>query len=152
MISVNTVAFLNGFVMSDLSCSHTTSPVVMSLCAELMQRGYMLSENAMKSMHDKQAITFYNELLPFIDDMMGNGNYKPLYAGFPQQVMSMSHLELWINQIVHYISNGTFIPDNSITNRGVAFEHTTYKVIDVKPADAIFEVFTSLTSDRKSVV
>lgn len=38
-------------------------------------------------------------------------NMKPIYPGFPAQVKSLSTMTLLVEQILHYISGGTLIPD-----------------------------------------
>jgi hypothetical protein len=38
-------------------------------------------------------------------------NMKPIYPGFPKQVEDLDTLTLWVEQIMHYLSGGTLLPN-----------------------------------------
>ncbi|MEG1140899.1 MAG: hypothetical protein RSE41_00310 [Clostridia bacterium] len=130
--------------------NQTCNAEAMTLQAELMQRGYMMdvdSLNYVSSTSVSYIKKLYIDIIPFIDEMMGNGEYhQMLYPGFPNQVMNLSEAERWYNQICHYLSNGTFIPVNTISNRGVAFEKVNYKILSLGNYTNLYSLYSKLCS------
>ena len=57
----------------------------------------------------------------------GKLQYSPMYPGFPKQVMEASAAELFINAMLHYMTNGKYMPDSAMT------EHTSRKAGVFKP-------------------
>ena len=57
----------------------------------------------------------------------GKLQYSPMYPGFPKQVMEASAAELFINAMLHYMSDGKYMPDSAMT------EHARRKAGVFKP-------------------
>jgi stress response protein SCP2 len=57
----------------------------------------------------------------------GKLQYSPMYPGFPKQVMEASAAELFINAMLHYMTDGRYMPDSAMT------EHTSRKAGVFKP-------------------
>ena len=78
---------------------------VATVQSHLMEWGYMLDQDAFfeLSKSDLSFITKFNdEVISYLKEVMGGKrNYQPLYKNFPQEVMSMSDFELYINAILH---------------------------------------------------
>ncbi len=72
---------------------------IISLTKELGQFGYTLSKEAISRLSTKDMEDIYKTILPTLaKEMYPHGKWKPLYPGFPEQVMSMSEKELWEKQ------------------------------------------------------
>ena len=127
----------------------------MSFISEIMQLGYMPSQKAMDMLlgaSTEDLVQLYNDVLPPIKKMMGaNANYKPFWPGFPEQVMAMSELELWVHQLVHYWTRGAYLPNDWTKERSNVFERNSWTGIDVGTEADFDKVFTDLVSVNQSL-
>ena len=128
--------------------------IVYTVQAELMQLGVMLDERALSCLSlltDEDIIRYHDEVIAYLKYIKGDGGYRPLYDGFPQQVMEMSESDLFLNAIIHYWSNGEWEPNAYTQAKPTAFEHPSYKVL--RPCDeAEFNrIFTDILSVNQSI-
>jgi hypothetical protein len=135
------IALRNGFVQipeasGEIEPNHIQ--VVMSTQAELMKLGYMLSGSAVDALNDtgtSQVIKFHERAIGYLKKMLGVGNYRPFYVNFPQQVMDMSDVELFVNAVMHYWSNGTWEPEQKFADRKIKFENVNFKMLEPVSGD-----------------
>lgn len=129
--------------------------VAMTTQAELMRFGYMLDQDAFFAMGkaDKADIVdFHNEVITYLRKMTGGAHaYKPFYPGFPDQVMNMSQHDLWMNQILHYITNGKWEAPVWAAEFKVAFETVKYKMLGVGDETKFLHIFRDLCSVGQSL-
>lgn len=153
-LTKNVIQFRNGFVNLPSSKS-ANYQMAMSVTAELMQFGYILEQSAitnLSSASKEDIINFHNEIIVYLKHMTGsNRNYQAFYSGFPTQVMEMSDCELWVNQIVHYISNGRFVPNEWTKEKPTAFENSKYTKIGSGNDEKFINIFTDLVSVNNSL-
>ena len=153
-LSKNIIQFRNGFVNIPDNGEENKS-LAMSVMSELLQFGYMLTPEAIENIAASSAEnikSFYNEVISYLKVMTGsNRNYKPFWPGFPQQVMEKSEFELWIHQIVHYMSNGAYSPNEWTKERPTAFEQPKYHKIVAGDETKFENIFTSLVSVNNSL-
>lgn len=154
MMTKNTIQFIKGFVnLKD--DEYQNRELAMMVNSELMQFGYILDKKALENISkaSKQDITqFHNEVVSYLKDMTGsNRNYQPFWRNFPNDVMSKSELELWFHQIIHYFSNGTYIPNELVDEKPTAFEQPTYTKITAGNNDRFLNIFTDLLSVNQSL-
>lgn len=73
---------------------------LLALSKELFDFGYTLSPEAVLYLSEKDMEDVFNEVLPKIAEKFTprGTKWQPLYPGFPNQVASMSELQLWENQ------------------------------------------------------
>lgn len=121
--------------------------VRMSIQAELMQLGYILSEDALNCV----SISWFNEIMPYLRKTLGVGNYRPFYENFPKQVMELSHADLFWNAIIHYASEGTWQPAYELRERGYAFENTKFTTIKLGTEKDFSNIFTTFLSINQSI-
>lgn len=122
--------------------------------AELMQLGVMLDECAFSCLPfltDEDVIRYHDEVIAYLKYIKGDGNYRPLYDGFPQQVMEMSDAELFWNAIRHYWSNGEWVPNAYTKAKPTAFEHPSYKVLSPCSEGEFNRIFTDILSVNQSI-
>ena len=129
--------------------------LAMMVQSELMQFGYMLSQDALNQLGHSDAADiqdFHNEVINYLKEMTGGQrDYRPVYSGFPQQVMAMSEFELWWNQLVGYYRGGTFTANEWTEAKGTAFEHVKYKMIEAGTEDDFKNIFTVLAKSGTSL-
>lgn len=122
--------------------------------AELMQLGYMLDNEALenlKGVYSEDIIRYHNEVIPYLKYIKGDGDYRPLYDGFPQQVMEMSDMELFANAIRHYASHGQWVPNSYTQAKPTAFEHPNYKMLRPCSEGEFNRIFTDILSVNQSI-
>lgn len=162
-LTKNIIALQHGMIvipapsLPALGC-HTDAKRQLSLVytiqAELMNLGYMLSPEALPLLEHQQEnwlVKYHDEVISYLRHILGDGNYQPLYFGFPQQVIEQSDIKLFANAIRHYDSKGTWVPNAYTCSRPTAFEHVSYKMI-VPASDAEFgDIFTQILSANQSI-
>jgi hypothetical protein len=119
----------------------------LSIQAELMQFGYMLSEDAL----DAVSLTWFEDIMSYLKKSLGVGNYLPFYKNFPKQVMELSHTELFMNAILHYWSEGTWEASYELQERGFKFENTKFTTIKLGTEKDFANIFTTLVSINQSI-
>ena len=129
---------------------------VATVQSHLMQWGYMLDQNAFTelSKSDLSFIeTFNNEVIEYLKDVMGGKrNFTALYKNFPQEVMSLSDFELYLNAILHYWSNGTWEPSTVEYEKPIKFEKIKYNMIGYATPERFARIFTDLVSINTSLM
>ena len=151
-LTQNVIAFQRGMFLLDGDENHRD--LACTIQAELMHFGYMLTEKAFERLShapEPDAIAFHDEVIEWIRKTIGDGDYTPLYTGFPTQVMNMTDAELFLNAFLHYISDGTYIPEQCPTTARPAFEHTKYRKVDVASIEDFNRIFTDLVSVNQSI-
>jgi hypothetical protein len=120
-----------------------------------MQFVYILDDSSLDILScssKEDVVNFHNEIVDYLKDITGsNRNYKPFWSGFPEEVISKSECELWCHQIAHYLSNGTYIPNEWTQKRPTAFEHPKYTIISSGDEDRYLNILTNLLSVNQSL-
>ena len=150
----NTIALYKGFVSFSVSTENNLN-LALTVQANLMQYGYMLSQEALDYFSfasRNEIIQFNNEAIEFLKENMGGRyDYQPLYKNFPQEVMSMSDCDLFWNQIIHYVSHGQWSPESVEMERPVRFENIKYTVLESTTEERFMQIFTNLCSINTSL-
>lgn len=150
----NIIALMKGFVCPS-NDGMDNRILVSTVQANLMQYGYMLTEDAFaalgKSNHDF-IVDFHDETINFLRKAMGGkNNYKPFYANFPNSVMQRSEMDLFFNAIRHYWTNGDWVINEAEMPREVKFEKVKYTMIELGDEARFDKVFTDLVSVNQSI-
>ena len=150
----NIIQFRKGFINLPNNSENNYS-LAMTVMSELLQFGYILDQTAIEMLSKsskENIITFHNEIIDWLKVMTGsNRNYKPFWKGFPDEVMSKSEEELWLHQIIHYISNGEYLPNELYNTRPTAFEQPDYTIITIGDNEKFLNIFTDLISVNQSL-
>lgn len=128
--------------------------LVHSVHAELMNIGYMLDSAGilyLMSALREDIIRYHDEVVAYLTYIKGDGNYRPLYDGFPHQVMEMSEAELFVNAIRHYRSSGEWVPNSYTQAKPTVFEHPTYKILSPCSEAKFNRIFTDILSVNQSI-
>ncbi|MGV8961850.1 MAG: hypothetical protein ACOH2V_00445 [Candidatus Saccharimonadaceae bacterium] len=150
----NTIAFQKGLIVINV-IGIDNRCMAMTVQAELMKFGYMLTPEALDALGHSDAADikdFHSEVIDFLLDMTGGKrNYQPIYPGFPKQVMDMTEMDLWINQFIGYYGNGSFTPCPWLDTKKAAFEHVKYKPIELGTEEEFARVFTTLAGSGQAL-
>lgn len=131
-------------------------PYVVALQNELMNLGYMIELNALAALTEEDAKRISCNVLSYAQDLLGaDHDWKPLYGGFPAQVQDMSEIELLIDQIVHYMSMGTWMPSvpkkyQDMKNKDV-FDCPSYVTLKGISYDDFLNIFYSICGSKNSI-
>jgi hypothetical protein len=151
----NTIAIQRGLVLVPTADDRDNSHLAASLQAELMNLGFMLDEAAFAAARKAPAawlVAYHQEVIPDLRRRLGaDREYRPFYRNFPAQVMEASDLELFVNAVLHYRSNGTWEPPQVLRDRGYAFENVAFKVVRLGTDDDLKRLFTNLVSINGSL-
>lgn len=129
--------------------------LAMSLQSELMNLGFILSQECFQAM-SKAPVSFitsyYKDAISYLKKAVGaDRSYQPFYPNFPKQVMEMSHMELYLNAVMHYWSEGEWTPDTVLKERGFKFEKANFKTINLATEEDFAQIFTNLVSINSSL-
>lgn len=129
--------------------------LAMSVQKELMIYGFMLDEKAfsqLKHADTADIVDFQSDVVAYLRDIMGAGNYVSLFGNFPHDKMSMTDSEVMFLQIIHYWTNRTFIPyHDGSAQRGTEYEQVEYKMIAACTEQEYKEIFPRLLSVGNSL-
>jgi hypothetical protein len=153
-MSKNVIQFQKGFINLPMG-KNDNRALAMSVVSELMQFAYVLDTKAIEMLSSasrEDIVNFHDEMISYLKKMTGsNRNYTAFWKGFPQEVMEKSEFELWVHQIVHYMSNGAYEPNEWTKERSTAFEHSKYHTITAGSEDKFLSIFTDLVSVNNSL-
>ena len=126
-----------------------------TLLKNLEAYGYTFSQALIarvQTLSKESAKRLYKCLIKDIKEMTGaKRTFKPMYPNFPKQVMEMSQVELYINAIMHYVTQGKYMPAYETEDRLPLLEKTNLRIIDLGD-DADFRLmFTQLMAANSSI-
>ncbi|WP_340018790.1 TerD family protein [Paenibacillus sp. FSL H3-0457] len=118
--------------------------------------GYTFSDEllqAMRQLSKEQFETVYHQLVADLRVMVGaHVKYTPMYAGFPMQVMQADEAELYLNAIIHYLTNLTVVyPDQQSVERMPLLEKTDLKVIGLGNQQAFQTLIRQIIEAKGSI-
>jgi hypothetical protein len=94
-----------------------TKAHVATIAKNLEAYGYIIREELLAQLARldvEQISNIYDILLAHIRrELKSKDDLKPMYPGFPEQVMQASDAELYYNAVLHYLSNGTVMPSSN---------------------------------------
>lgn len=117
--------------------------------------GYGFTETlitACRELSLEQLTTLYQELITDLKTLKGaHRAFEPMYPNFPKQVMEMSRVELYINAIVHYWTDGKLFPASEAKERFPLLDNTDLKPIDLGTQDDFEKLFGQLIASNTSL-
>ncbi|MEO2256121.1 TerD family protein [Paenibacillus amylolyticus] len=118
--------------------------------------GYTFSDELMQAMRQlskEQFETVYIQLVADLRVMVGaHVKYTPMYAGFPMQVMQADEAELYLNAIIHYLTNLTVVyPDQQSVERMPLLEKTDLKAIGLGNQQAFQTLIRQIIEAKGSI-
>lgn len=131
------------------------SQYIATIIKNIEALGYTLSKElfeALQTLSRDDLQKFYLELVPILKKLVGaDVIYKPMYPNFPESVMELEYVDLFINAIVHYWSDGTLYPNEKREERLPLFDATKVKIIDIGTVEDLHEIFNNLCQSKTSI-
>lgn len=153
----------NTFVVRDAhydpSLLFGNNAIAATVQAELMNLGYMLSKTAYETIstsNQTDVADTLNEILPILNKLRGSHVvHKPMYKNFPQEVIDMSIVDLYLNAIVHYWTAGHWMPESTEVLREFGFETTKYTMLDcadgLEATEILGNVIGAIAQSKESI-
>ena len=128
---------------------------VASILKNLEALGFTFSQSlieACQALSLEQLTRLYQELIVDLRQAKGAHQlHKPMYPNFPAQVMEMSRAELYINAIVHYLTQGRYLPTTERKERMPLLDVVELQVIDLGAQEEFERLFTQLAASNTSL-
>ena len=128
---------------------------VASIIKNVEALGYTFSKpltEALQALTLDELTAFYRDLIPILRAQRGaDHKFAPMYPNFPKQVMEASDLELFLNAMVHYWSEGQLFPDYEKEERLPLAEESKLTVIDVGTEAEFQSLFGQIVGSNTSL-
>ena len=115
--------------------------------------GYTFSETLITRLQTfsiDELTSFYQDLVKDLREIVGaHREYKPMYPNFPQQVMDMTEVRLYVNAIIHYITNR--LPNYEKKERLPLLDNVKLKIIELGTNEDFESIYTKLVSSNTSL-
>lgn len=103
-------------------------------------------------LEEKVLCDLYLEVVDILSKLVGaNVKHRPMYPGFPQQVMEMSDVEFYTNALVHYITDGAWLPPEDEAARLPFLDRIQLQIIKEATHDEFMSLFTALAGANTSL-
>ncbi|MGE6259958.1 TerD family protein [Heyndrickxia sporothermodurans] len=145
----------NKLILEPSTNDSTNDPQIATIIKNIEEFGYTLSENVintLKTYSIQQLEGFYTRLIKDLGQMIGaNKNFSPMYPNFPKQVMDASESELYLNAVIHYLTNGRLLPEYEKNVRVPLFDKIEINIIDLGSKEEFFSIFINLLASKTSL-
>ena len=115
--------------------------------------GYMFSHQLMRAVRTlsrEQFEAFYHQLVSDLRVLTGaHVDYKPMYPGFPMQVMEQDDAELYLNAMYHYLTLD--LPVYGDADRPPLLDERKLKIIDLGSKAEFYHIIRQLIQARVSI-
>lgn len=128
---------------------------VATVAAEVEALGYSLSDELAATLSGltlDELVATNTEILTTLTKALGaHHQFKPLYPNFPQQVVEASRLSLYVNALLHYLTDGKFFPNTAKKERPKLDEKSKLKELGVGSKTELESIFKALVTANSSL-
>ena len=144
--------------MDEYPC--VTEPVLepiklMTGLKNIQSLGFTFSNELLNKLYwfnETQFEEFYDDLIPKLKKLKGaDVKYHPMYPNFPQQVIEMDEVELYVNAFIHYLSDGELLPEYEKDERLPLLNDSKLIVIGVANLQTYIEIIANLVASKTSL-
>ncbi len=137
------------------SSVHDNMNLAATMNAEMMQFGYIMDHelfSTISSLSKEVISSLYTEVISILKKLKcSDVKHKPFYPNFPNQVMSMSVYELYMNAAAHYWSYGLWKPEYKELEREIKLEDTKFQKVSRGSEDEFRNIFHNLVKSNISI-
>lgn len=124
-----------------------------SILKNIESLGYTFSENLIERLQTislDELTVFYRQTVKDLREIVGDDSkYKPMYPNFPGQVMDMTEVRLYVNAIIHYLTNR--LPNYEKEERIPLLDNPNLKPIELGSPEDFEKIFTRIVSSNTSI-
>lgn len=93
-------------------CDPTSPRILATIAANFASYGYVMEPalaQIISLIGDKEAVTFYKDTIPLLKNSIGadREDASVFYPNFPEEVMEMSEADMFVNEILYYMTGMT---------------------------------------------
>ena len=138
------------------SSNGDNAQIVLSICRNIEDLGFVFSRklfDVLRYQSQDNLVESYKQLVFVITKMVGSHvEHKPFYKNFPQQLASLPELDLYMNALVHYWTNGQWMPDYVNQLRfPVEDGNLQIHIIDLGSISDFDQIFIDMATGRGSL-
>jgi hypothetical protein len=126
---------------------------IAALLKNIESLGYTFSENLIERLQTlslEQLTDLYHEIVKNLREIVGaHRQFNPMYPNFPQQVLGMSEARLYLNAIIHYLTNR--LPSFEKKERIPLLDDGSLKVVELGTIEDFESIFTKIAASNTSV-
>ena len=142
-------------IVSQSSAAHLPLNYVVSVARNLETLGFALSEpliRACQNLSLEELTELYQQLVADLRFAKGaHQAFQPMYPNFPDQVIEMAESELYLNAIVHYISDGKWLPPSRPKLRLPLLDKVKPQIIDLGAQEEFDGLFTQIAASNAAL-
>jgi len=129
---------------------------IINFIVESKKLGYSLSSVLIRELFSCDNITSLKKICETYLEFMYNESgldtdFKVMYEGFPNQVLSVERNNLYYNALMHYASDGKFFPDATNDERSPLYEDTNLTLIGSCDIDDVKGVLNNILNSKESL-
>lgn len=117
--------------------------------------GYTLSPRLVEGLQEltlEQLTGLYEQVYGYLSKAKGADRvYRPMYPNFPKQVMEASLVELYVNALVHYWTDGQYLPASERKARMPLLDNVELIPIDLGDVDDFEQLFGQIIGSNASL-
>ncbi len=152
---MNNVIYLRrrGKVWVEKSNAELPINYVSAMLKNIESLGYAFSAeliDRLQTLSIEEVTSFYNELVEGLKQLVGAHRiFNPFYPNFPQQVMEMAESRLYINALIHYLTNR--LPNYVKEPRLILQDKVELKIIELGTREEFEQIFTHIVASNTSI-
>lgn len=139
------------------------TPEIIDIQAEVMKYGYMFDTEslcALINMPVEDLLKYSKSLSKYLADIYGDGHFVSLFGNFPANVLMLSEEEIFVHQIFHYLSGGTYVPAEFLSDESdielskeqySACLRDSYKLIKFADAETLASICKNICNAQQSL-
>lgn len=117
--------------------------------------GYSVTKDlldAVSTLSLSELTTLNREVMDSLKKLRGARQaFNPMYPNFPSQVMQMSEGRLFLNALLHYWTEGRFLPQSKKEARPPLTESSQLQTLNLGSVEEFERLFTQLASSNTSI-
>ena len=129
--------------------------IIASLLKNTEALGFTFSEAliaACRRLSLEQLTELHGKVFAILQKIKGiHREHKPMYPNFPDQVMEMSEGELYLNAIVHYLTDGRFLSASEVKERLPLLDTTELQIIDLGTQEEFERLCSQIMASNASL-
>ncbi len=126
-----------------------------SMLKNLEALGFTFSEPLMEACQTlslEQLTALYQNLIVALQQAKGAHQlHQPMYPNFPAQVMAMSDAELYLNAVLHYLTDGRYLPLTERKARLPLLDTVDLQVLDLGTPEEFERLFGQIAASNTSL-
>jgi len=147
----------NKIIINDKSSTDIdNTQILLTISKNIEDLGFLFTKelfNTLCHQKKKNLEILYAQMVPVLKKMVGaHVAHKPFYKNFPQEMISLSDLDIYLNAIIHYWTNGRWAPEYAPQLR-FPLENNLYliKQINIGSFSDFHQIFIEMLKSKGSL-